>query len=257
MSEHSDISYPEHGNASCAQVEDHSFWFKHRNECISALVSRFAQGSHFADVGGGNGFVARRLQDDGHDVVLVEPGPDGARMAQARGIHRVVCGTLSDAAPELGPLDAVGAFDVVEHIEDDAAFVGQIAASLSAGGYFFSTVPAHTWMWSGADDEAGHFRRYTSDNYASLLAPHFDVKFISYFFGALVLPILAFRSIPYRFGIRPKTTEAKASREHGTDNGLSSRALTLLLQPEVHRIATLKPQAFGSSLIVAAQKRSG
>jgi len=67
---------------------------------------------------------------------------------------------------------------------------------------------------------------------------------------------VAFRSIPYRFGIRARSTDATASREHGTDNGLSTRVLTRLLQPEVGRIARLKHQSFGSSLIVAAQKRA-
>jgi SAM-dependent methyltransferase len=237
-------------------VEDHSFWFKHRNDCISSLVSRFVQRSRFADIGGGNGFVARRLQDDGHQVVLVEPGPDGAQMARDRGVARVICGTLGSAKPELGDLDAIGAFDVVEHIEDDAAFVKQVADALPEGGFFFSTVPTHSWMWSAADDEAGHFRRYTAENFSALLAPHFDVKFASYFFGALVLPIVAFRSLPYRLGIRAQSSEAVASREHGTENGLSTRVLSRLLQPEVDRVASLRPQSFGSSLIVAAQKRA-
>jgi 2-polyprenyl-3-methyl-5-hydroxy-6-metoxy-1,4-benzoquinol methylase len=254
MNTHQDISYPAHGNQACAQVEDSSFWFKHRNECISALVGAFVSGSRFADIGGGNGFVARRLQDDGHRVTLIEPGMDGALNASERGVSCVVCSTLGEATG-IDHMDAAGAFDVVEHIADDAGFIDQVAGVLSPGGYFFSTVPAHQWLWSGADDEAGHFRRYTARSYAALLAPRFDVRYIGYFFSPLVLPIAVLRAAPYRLGVGMHTTDESASREHGADGGLSSRVMLRLLRPEVARIAALRPSRFGASLIVASQKK--
>ncbi len=53
------ISYPEEGNEACFEVEDHSFWFRHRNDCIQELVRKFppnGKGPIF-DVGAGNGFL--------------------------------------------------------------------------------------------------------------------------------------------------------------------------------------------------------
>ena len=35
------LSYPEDGNARCLAIEDSSFWFRHRNRCIVAAVSRY------------------------------------------------------------------------------------------------------------------------------------------------------------------------------------------------------------------------
>ena len=35
------ISYPEEGNEACFQIEDQSFWFRHRNDCIRELVRHF------------------------------------------------------------------------------------------------------------------------------------------------------------------------------------------------------------------------
>lgn len=255
MSAKTEISYPAHGNSSCAQVEDHSFWFKHRNECISALVRQFSPAGTFADIGGGNGFVARQLQDDGHEITLIEPGPDGARHARERGIRHVICSSLEQLDGAKHIYDAIGAFDVVEHISDDADFIRRLSQLLAPSGYFFSTVPAHQWLWSMADDEAGHFRRYTMETYQDLLAPHFDVQFSSYFFQPLILPIAVLRSLPYRLGIRSSSTDASASREHGTDGGLSAVVLSRLLHPEVPRIAALKSLSFGSSLIIAARRR--
>ena len=36
-----EISYPEEGNEGCFEVEDQSFWFQHRNDCIRELVRSF------------------------------------------------------------------------------------------------------------------------------------------------------------------------------------------------------------------------
>ena len=71
-----EISYPNEGNNQCFEVEDHSFWFRHRNACIVELVKNFPpEGSGpIFDIGGGNGYVARGLMDAGWEVVLVEPG---------------------------------------------------------------------------------------------------------------------------------------------------------------------------------------
>ena len=35
------ISYPEEGNEACFEVEDQSFWFRHRNDCICKFVRNF------------------------------------------------------------------------------------------------------------------------------------------------------------------------------------------------------------------------
>lgn len=93
----SSISYPDWGNEACFQVEDASFWFRHRNACILEAVQQFPPPGPVFDIGGGNGFVAKGMQDAGIDVVLVEPGEAGAVNAQRRGIRSVICATLADA----------------------------------------------------------------------------------------------------------------------------------------------------------------
>src|ERR1039458_6087671 len=75
------VSYPEEGNALCFSVEDSSFWFGHRNRCILAAIKLFPPPGALFDVGGGNGYVARAIQESGLEVVLVEPGLAGVRNA--------------------------------------------------------------------------------------------------------------------------------------------------------------------------------
>jgi hypothetical protein len=70
---HSRISYPEEGNAMSFQLEDNPWWFKNRNTLIVNMVRKYSRGKLFWDIGGGNGFVSKGLQNAGQKVVLVEP----------------------------------------------------------------------------------------------------------------------------------------------------------------------------------------
>ena len=54
-----ELSYPEADNALCFELEDGSYWFEHRNDCITALVRKFPPAGCILDVGGGNGYVTR------------------------------------------------------------------------------------------------------------------------------------------------------------------------------------------------------
>ncbi len=91
------ISYPEKGNIDCYQYEDSSYWFQHRNDVIAESIKKYSYKEVFFDIGGGNGFVAKKLQNENIETVLVEPGISGATNAKKRGVKNVICSTLKDA----------------------------------------------------------------------------------------------------------------------------------------------------------------
>src|SRR5882762_915370 len=93
----SKISYPETGNENCFQIEENSFWFNHRNNCVREAVLRYSPNSIFFDIGGGNGFVARELENKGISTVLVEPGIQGCLNAKKRNLKNLICSTLENA----------------------------------------------------------------------------------------------------------------------------------------------------------------
>jgi len=136
----STISYPSEGNDIHFQLEEGSYWFKHRNQCLCDLFSRFPPAGIVYDIGGGNGFVALGLQHLGHEVAVVEPG-SGAVNALRRGVKNVIQSRLEDAAFDEGSLPAIGAFDVVEHIGDDGGFLRQMRTMLKPGGAFTARCP--------------------------------------------------------------------------------------------------------------------
>ncbi len=59
-----------------------------------------------------------------------------------------------------GQADLVCAFEVMEHIEDDADFLAQLKRHLKPGGILLGSVPAFAHKWQRADEIAGHYRRY-------------------------------------------------------------------------------------------------
>ena len=102
-SDNQNISYPSGGNENCFAIEDNSFWFKHRNDCIISIVRSYPpkdNGTIF-DIGGGNGFVSLGLAKAGFDVALVEPGRVGASNAKNRGLKNVICARSEEHTSEL------------------------------------------------------------------------------------------------------------------------------------------------------------
>lgn len=91
------VSYPDEGNAWCFSVEDSSFWFGHRNNCILEAVKRFRPAGLMLDVGGGNGFVSSAIHNAGFSVGLVEPGRAGALNAKKRGVPLIINSSLENA----------------------------------------------------------------------------------------------------------------------------------------------------------------
>jgi SAM-dependent methyltransferase len=85
--------------------------------------------------------------------------------------------------------DLIGAFDVIEHIDDDAAAVASIAAKLKKGGKFVITVPAHQWMWSAHDVVNHHKRRYSKRQLRRLIeSSPLSLEKIGYF-NSLLFPL--------------------------------------------------------------------
>ncbi|MBK8011017.1 MAG: class I SAM-dependent methyltransferase [Deltaproteobacteria bacterium] len=254
------LSYPEAGHGACFSVEDGSFWFSHRNECILALIKAHPPrtGGPIFDVGGGNGFVASRLAENGFEVVLVEPGPEGAQNAKRRGIEHVVCATTESAGFSPNALPAIGLFDVIEHIEDDVEFLRSMRGLLRHMGQVYVTVPAHTALWSNEDVRAGHFRRYSLGAVSKLLeSTGFRIDFASYIFRPLPIPIFAARTVPSIVGRSAGRDRHRTAREHGLKRGPVAKLLDAMLGSEIENIKHRRPMRFGASCLVAATASMG
>jgi SAM-dependent methyltransferase len=249
----STISYPEDGNANCFQIEENSFWFNHRNSVILDLIKNFPPEGHIFDIGGGNGFVTKSIKENGYNTLLVEPGIQGIKNAQKRGINNLLCSTFENAQFQKSCISAIGIFDVLEHIENDLEFLKKLSWHLEPEGKLYLTVPSYLFLWSQEDNFAGHYRRYTLKTLTKLLVDSgFKIKFKSYFFSFLPVPILLFRALPYRIAYSGKSK--MQSKEHSQKKGLFGIIFNFLLKKEKQRLNNLKNIPFGGSCIVVAQK---
>jgi hypothetical protein len=151
-----------------------------------------------------------------------------------------------------GALPAVGLFDVIEHIEDDVAFLRSVRTKLVPSGRVFLTVPAYSWLWSSEDVAAGHYRRYTIRTLtAALDEAGFRQEFMSYFFWFLPPPILLARSLPTVFGFRRKDSDESARREHVRSAKVGGRLLGGALAVELALLRRGR-LPFGSSILAVA-----
>jgi SAM-dependent methyltransferase len=245
------VSYPEHGNAACLEIEDGSFWFRHRNRCIVSVIRRFPPDGAFLDIGGGNGYVAKGLIEAGIACVLIEPGIDGALAARARGVDPVICARLEDIGLAPASVAAAGMFDVLEHIEDETATLRQVYTLLNPGGRVFLTVPAYPFLFSADDEMAGHYRRYTISSLTrALVRVGFRMDFASHIFGPLPPLVFLLRTVPSRLGLR-RTDRAAA--EHAPV-GIAAWLLNRLLAAEYRLIDAGRTIPIGGSCLAVGVK---
>jgi SAM-dependent methyltransferase len=174
-------------------AEARHFWFDTRRRLVVAALSRHAGGARsLLEVGCGTGYVLEGVRHARPELALT--GTDALVASLARAAPRLLGATLlqMDARriPFRDEFDAVLALDVVEHIEDDAAALREMALALRPGGVLILTVPQHPWLWSPLDEWSGHKRRYRRGELRErLAAAELRVERLTSF-SALVLPLL-------------------------------------------------------------------
>jgi SAM-dependent methyltransferase len=148
--------------ARLAEVEDRSFWFRARNRLIVQLVSEIADpGARFLEIGCGTGYVLQALV---RECRLSATGSDPFASALAFARQRVPEASFTELDARTMPyeqsFDLAGAFDVLEHVDDDVAVLRGLHRAIRPGGFVVLTVPQHPALWSAADTYAHHVRRY-------------------------------------------------------------------------------------------------
>lgn len=252
------VSYPNEGNQLSLQLEDNSFWFKHRNHCILSMIKQFPPTTPIiCEVGCGNGYVTLGIQKAGFETIAVEPMLPGAMNSKERGIKFVICGALEDAGLKRGSLPAIGLFDVLEHIEDDIGYLSSLKYFLPSNGKVYLTVPSYRWLWSNYDDVAGHYRRYTINGLKKVFnEAGYRCDYMSYFFSFLPLPIFLTRSIPSRIGllVDSQDNNERVIGDHNLGTNFVSKTINALCNLEARLIDRGKVMLMGGSCLITATK---
>jgi SAM-dependent methyltransferase len=179
-------------------AETRHWWFRARRHIIESLLRWHAPAGSaitIADIGCGPGANWEMLQSFGR-VVAVDGAPKALAFCRERGQTSLAAALLPDLPFCNDSIDLVCAFDVIEHVDDDARAVEELFRVCKPGGSVFITVPAYPWLWSDHDEINQHKRRYTRARLAGLLRhPAIEVLKLSYFNSLLAAPLIACRLV--------------------------------------------------------------
>lgn len=179
--------------ADLAGLEAGHFWFRARNRLIIWALGKYCPDFRsFLEIGCGTGYVLSGIaqaytgaQLHGSDIFTA-----GLNVAADR--QPTVNFMQMDARniPFADEFDAIGAFDVLEHIEEDEQVLVQMHGALKPRGVILLTVPQHAWLWSPIDDYSCHARRYSAKElHAKIIVAGFEIL-ISTSFVSSLLPMM-------------------------------------------------------------------
>ena len=182
--------------AKMFELEDTYWWFVARRELVRELLLQ-CRPKHadaaILDVGCGTGATLAAVDDLGA-VLGIDRSPEALQFCQKRGLWRLIRATGEALPVAASSVDVVLALDLLEHIRDDGAAVGEFARVLRPGGVLIATVPARPELWSEHDEALDHLRRYRAARLRQILVDAgFHIRKLSPVITALLLPIGALR----------------------------------------------------------------
>lgn len=238
-----------------AALEASNFWFRARNDLITwALTTYFPASQTFLEIGCGTGFVLSGIRSalpsaqlSGSEIFSAGLAFAAKRVPSAR-FYQMDARNI----PFREHFDVIGAFDVLEHIDEDEAVLDEVRKALRPGGGFLMSVPQHPALWSQQDERAFHVRRYTAgDLRRKLEAAGFEVVRMTSFVSLL---------LPMMFASRLRMRECTADTEFDAIAALRlPRAVNIGLEAvmTVERALIRRGLSFpaGGSLLVVARAR--
>jgi SAM-dependent methyltransferase len=233
-----------------AEVEEASFWFRARSRLIVSTVRQHFPGARsFFELGCGSGIVLAALHEAMPELRLVggELYSEGLDIARRRLPDVELVKVDARALPYDAAFDVIGAFDVLEHIDDDENVLRQMVRAVRPGGGVFVLVPQHPWLWSTYDEMVEHRRRYTrGDLVAKARGAGVKVDHVTSFVTFLLPAMVLARMIDRLRG----QTDPLAHLKPGTLNG----ALEWILDRERGLIARGASLPVGGTLMLVGHR---
>ncbi len=184
------------------------FWHKLRWRALSQYLPR-VEPMHLLDFGAGSGLFYHIAQSERPTVkysfaeisTVLRPALLKEHGAQA---------DLTTSSAFTG-IHAVVSLDVMEHVENDRAFLESIISRSPSGTTIIIAVPSHMFLWSRWDVLVGHLRRYNKRDLLTL-AQNFtqttDLVSCHYIFWEL-FPLALYRKL--KLSLVPPKNEANES----------------------------------------------
>jgi SAM-dependent methyltransferase len=198
-------------------LERKNWWFTVRRKILSERIGHVLQNPtniSSLNVGAATGTTSDMLTEFGK-VMSVEYDEDCCKFTQSFLSTPIIQGSITELPFENESFDLVCAFDVIEHVADDAKAVDELYRVCKTGGHIAITVPAYMFLWGPHDVVNQHFRRYTMKGLLGLLSSHKGtVAYKTYYNSILFIPIAFFRLLTGLINLFRKKKEIPGSSDH-------------------------------------------
>jgi len=223
---------------------DH-FWIQKRFDVFKTLATNlFHEQPRVADFGCGHGLMQVLCAEKwGWEVDGFDLDETALKRSIAAGQKKFLYNAMEQNPRFLGQYDLVILFDVLEHIEDERAFLSAILGHLKVGGVLALNVPARPWLFSAYDRAAGHHRRYTWKSLSAAVQGLPVQKIRMTEWGSPYLPLLVAR----KFSMPPNPDPDQVLRRgFRVGNSLVNRVLVRLgkLESIPHRYPGISLMSF-------------
>lgn len=201
---------------------------------VPTMVAGVPAGSRVLDVGCGTGSLMAAAYDVGLEVTGVEPDPEMAALATARGAGDVVVAGLPGLPVADGSFDVVLVNFVLNHVDDPRLGVRELGRVAASGGVARATIwpgspPPQARLWGEALDRARAVRPELPR-----LPEHLDFERSVDGFAALFdgdLAVVAARTLAWQWSVDPD--DLLAGMRAVGNFGLTWRAQTPAVQERI------------------------
>lgn len=201
------------------RIQRTHFWFVYRRRLILQVLRRyFPAFTSFLDVGCGTAENLLAVSEHFPDARLCggEPSLQALKVARRKTSAQFLQ-MDARAIPFAKAFDVIGAFDVIEHVDEDELVLREMRRACTRDGGIALTVPQHPSLWSHTDESARHKRRYTRrDLLLKVRAAGFDPVYVTSFMSIL-LPAMMLSRLLQR-STRPEDGVDDGFRIAGTLN---------------------------------------
>jgi SAM-dependent methyltransferase len=171
------------------------FWVRRRFEVMTRLADSVLRNAHrMAEIGCGNGLLQRDIEDS---YGISVAGFELNEVALQKNVSRrspLYCYNIHQRNREFrAHFDVILLCDVLEHIEDESAFLQSVKFHLAESGSLLINVPAHRYFFSDYDRAAGHVRRYSLRSLVEVAQRNGFKLRSSTYWGFPLVPLLLLR----------------------------------------------------------------
>jgi ubiquinone/menaquinone biosynthesis C-methylase UbiE len=156
-----------------------------RRKCIEYVVKKWIPAS-FIEFGAGTGDVTSLFLEKGYYGKCYDLGEENRQILRSNLTkYRHQMEVVDDLESIKGlQFDYLFAFEVLEHIKNDAEALKEWSSALKSGGKILISVPAHMSKYSKDDEFVGHVRRYEKVEIFQLLEKtgYKDITVLNYGF---------------------------------------------------------------------------